>query len=151
MNEEAHWEGPEASVPERARRHDAAGGYAIHGNVQTGAIGTGASANVGAIGQGARGRVTIVRDPAEERRTAQMLALVEELRDALDEYRESMDGELLSTVETNIDDLEESLEEQEPAKRIQGRLKTLQMLLQPFDTLVGLIAKIIELVHRSEG
>lgn len=151
MNEEAHWEGPEASVPKRSRRHDPTAGYAIHGNVQTGAIGTGASANVGAIGQGSRGRVTIVRDPAAERRTAQALALVEELRDALDEYRETMDGELLSAVETNIDDLEESLEEQEPAKRIQGRLKTLQMLLQPFDTLVGLIAKIIELVHRSEG
>jgi len=137
-------------TPEQSGRHEAAG-YTIHGDVQTGAIGTRASANVGSIGEGSRGHVTVVRDPAEERHIAQMFLLVEELRDALEEYRESMDGELLETVETNIDDLEESLEEMKPAKRIQSKLKTLQMLLQPFDTLVGLVGRIIELVRKSEG
>ncbi|THV33949.1 hypothetical protein [Glycomyces buryatensis] len=125
------------------------GGFVFHGEVQTGVIGTGASANVGAIGENSRGLVFVGRDGAEERLFAKLLALVDELREAVAGHREALDDQLFETVESNLDELEESIEEMRPAAKIQMKLRTLETLLRPFDTLVGLITKLWELTQKS--
>ncbi|WP_155830377.1 hypothetical protein [Glycomyces tenuis] len=127
------------------------GGYIIHGNIETGAFGAGASANVGAIGEHSRGYITIGSDPAAQRRLMELLNALEELVEAVERHRETIDAELYDTVESNLEDLQASIEESKPAKKIQSKLKTLQMLLAPFDTLVSLVTKILELVQKSEA
>jgi hypothetical protein len=129
----------------------AKGGYIIHGNIETGAFGDGASANVGAIGEHSRGHVTIGTDLASQRRFVQLLDALDELLEAVKQHREAIDSELYETVESNLEDLQVSIEELEPPKKIQSKLKTLQMLLAPFDTLVSLVTKLLELVQKSEN
>lgn len=132
------------------RQDDEPHGYVFSGNVQTGAIGTGASATVGAIGDGARGAVYVNRAHAEERLLDEMLELVGELRERLDEHRSTV-GERYPVIKDNLDDLEESLEDMKPPGRIRSKLKAIEQLVSPFGALVDLVLKLIELVNRQEG
>lgn len=125
-------------------------GYAFHGNVQTGAIGTAATATVGAIGEHSRGFVSVSHDPEADRLLVQLLALVDELRKTLDDHRQTV-GEDYTTIRDNIDDLQEALELKKPSNRIRSRLKVLHQLVMPFTALADLVAKIVELVPRSQG
>lgn len=125
------------------------GGYIIHGNIQTGAFGAAASANVGAIGEHSRGHVIIGSDPEAQQRMVQLLDALDELIEAVEQHREAIDSELYDTVESNLEDLQTSIEELRPVKKIQSKLKTLQMLLAPFDTLASLVTKLLELVQKS--
>lgn len=129
---------------------DAPGGYVFRGSVQTGAIGTGASATIGAIGDGSRGVVNINRAHAEERLMEEMLELVLELRERLDEHRESV-GDQYPAISDNLDDLEESLEEAKPLGRIHSKLKAIERLVSPFAALVDLVLKLLELAGGQEG
>jgi hypothetical protein len=126
------------------------GGYAFHGNVQTGAIGSGASATVGAIGEGSRGTVYVNRRHAEERLMEEMLELLIELRERLDEHRDAV-GDRYPVIRDNLDDLEESLEEAKPPGRIRSKLKAIEQLVSPFSALVDLVTKLLELADRHQG
>ncbi|MCD0443996.1 hypothetical protein LO763_10210 [Glycomyces sp. A-F 0318] len=125
-------------------------GYVFRGNVQTGAVGTGASATVGAIGDNARGTVHVNRAQAEDRLLEEMLELVGELRTRLDEHRPTI-GERYDVIKDNLDDLEESIEDMKPTGRIRSKLKAIEQLVSPFGALVDLVLKLIELVNRQEG
>ena len=125
-------------------------GYVFRGNVQTGAIGNGASATVGAIGENSRGSVFVNRAHAEERLIEEMLEVVAELRERLDEHRRSV-GDRYTVIKDNLDDLEESLEDMKPAGRIRSKLKAIEQLVSPFSALVDLVLKLIELVNRQEA
>ncbi|SDL45643.1 hypothetical protein SAMN05216298_3893 [Glycomyces sambucus] len=125
-------------------------GYRFHGSVQTGAIGTGASATVGAIGEQSRGTVFVNRAHADEVLVEQMLELVEELRERLEELRDNV-GERYEVISDNLDDLEESLEEAKPPGRVRSKLKAIERLVSPFAALVDLVTKLLELIERRQG
>lgn len=129
---------------------DASREYVFHGSVQTGAIGTGASATIGAIGDGARGTVHVNRLHAEERLLEEMLELVLQLRERLDEHRDSV-GDRYPVIKDNLDDLEESLEEMKPPGRIRSKLKAIEQLVSPFSALADLVLKLLELADHRQG
>ncbi|MQM26009.1 hypothetical protein [Glycomyces albidus] len=130
--------------------HEQAEGYVFKGTVQTGAIGTGASATVGAIGDGAHGVVFAARARAEEALVEEMLDLVAELRRRLEEHRDGV-GERYEAISDNLDDLESSIEEDQPQGRIRSRLKALEHLVSPFTALVDLVLKLLQLADRRGG
>ncbi|MFG3338802.1 hypothetical protein [Glycomyces sp. NPDC048151] len=125
------------------------GGYVFKGNVQTGAVGTGASATVGAIGDGARGYVFTGGDGVDAQLRAELLRLVGELRAALREQREQV-GEEYALIADTIDDLEESVAEAKPPARLRSKLKAMERLVSPFAALAELVSKLLDLVQRNQ-
>jgi hypothetical protein len=126
-------------------------GYVFHGNVQTGAVGSGASATVGAIGEGSRGYVFTGGAEVDRELQAELLRLVGDLRAALREQRESVGDEEYSLIEDTIDDLEESVAEARPARRIHSKLKAMERLVSPFAALAELVAKLLDLLQRNQS
>ena len=124
-------------------------GYVFRGNVQTGAVGTGASATVGAIGDGARGYV-FTGPAADGELRAELLRLVAELRSALREQREQVGEEYAAIIEC-VDDLEESVAEAKPPARLRGKLKAIERLVSPFAALAELVSKLLDLVQRNQS
>lgn len=125
---------------------DEQGGYVFRGSVQTGAIGNGASATVGAIGEGARGYVFAGGREADR----ELLRLIGELRAVLDELRESV-GADYEVIADTIDDLEESVVEAKPPGRLHSKVKAMERLVSPFAALAELVAKLLDLLPRSES
>lgn len=126
------------------------GGYVFRGNVQTGAIGTGASATVGAIGEGSRGYVFTGGSDADRELRAELLRVVGDLRSALREQRESV-GEEYAVIEGTIDDLEESVVEAKPPGKLHNKVKAMERLVSPFAALAALVSKLLELLQRHQS
>ncbi|MEU5154299.1 hypothetical protein [Glycomyces sp. NPDC021274] len=125
-------------------------GYVFRGNVQTGAVGTGASATVGAIGEGSRGYVFAGASDADRELRAELLRLVGDLRAALREQRESV-GEEYAVIEDTIDDLEESVVEAKPPRRLHSKAKAIERLVSPFAALAEQVSKLLELLQRHQS
>jgi len=125
-------------------------GYVFRGNVQTGAVGTGASATVGAIGEGSRGYVFAAGAEVDRELQAELLRLVGDLRAALREQREQI-GDEYAVIEDTIDDLEESVAEARPVRRIHSKLKAMGRLVSPFAALAELVSKLLDLVQRNQS
>lgn len=125
-------------------------GYVFRGNVQTGAVGTGASATVGAIGDGARGYVFAGGPEVDRELQAELLRLVGELRAVLREQRERV-GDDYGVIADTIDDLEESVAEAKPPNRIHSKVKAMERLVSPFAALAALVAKLLELLQRHQS
>jgi len=125
-------------------------GYVFRGNVQTGAVGTGASATVGAIGEGSRGYVFAAGAEVDRELQAELLRLVGDLRAALREQREQI-GDEYAVIEDTIDDLEESVAEARPVRRIHSKLKAMERLVSPFAALAELVSKLLDLVQRNQS
>jgi hypothetical protein len=125
-------------------------GYVFRGNVQTGAVGTGASATVGAIGDGARGYVFAGGAEVDRELRAELLRLVGDLRAALLEQRERV-GDEYTVIKDTIDDLEESVAEAKAPSRIHSKVKAMERLVSPFAALAELVEKLLELLQRNQS
>ncbi|WP_035749169.1 hypothetical protein [Glycomyces sp. NRRL B-16210] len=124
------------------------GGYSVR-DVHTGAFGTGSSAIVGAIGERSRGFVTTAGDAAAQQRLAELLDLLETLRDELEVHRSQV-GELHDSLTDRVDEIQEDLEERKPPGRVLRKLGDLAKAVEPFRAIAEIVEKLVAMV-RGDG